>query len=421
MLIKLLEFPLKLTRNLALFLAATFTISSVITWIAARQAVIIVSTILIYSLGTMALLAGLVATFLFILEYSDVFRTRRAEARRDRILASAEGKRAKLENDRAKMHLSAEGRVLAATVRQIERGLIYSNHLADAKFSAFPAAIAKQIDNGAVPLLEVPPPPAPLLPLLKEKEPDAGKTTLLRHIVDTKMEMGKVLVIDPHGNTPKWGHTSHIGQGRDFRGIGIMLGQIVKEITTRYEAEISRPELIGKHPYVTVVVDELRAIINECKDAGKNLGTILCEGRKANIHICFVAHSKTVKGLGIQGEGDIRTGISQVTLYGNKDTERYATHHIIGFDEPVKMQLPGPYPDRVFNRQVSEAKAAPAATPVTDEPAPASIFSLDVMPENAADMMDQAVIDCYLETGSYAAAYKVLRGGSAKRDGERNP
>jgi len=61
-----------------------------------------------------------------------------------------------LETERAIMHLHAETRYHAATLRQIERGLIHPATFGDGKFSAFPAAVAKHIDQGTVPLLEAP-------------------------------------------------------------------------------------------------------------------------------------------------------------------------------------------------------------------------------------------------------------------------
>lgn len=408
------ETPFKLTKNIGLVFLVVFVVVAIITWVAARETIRVVAPVIIWIYAVCSVLAAIGMTIIFYVGGVEWIKTRLAQWRRDQTLADNEGRRDDLETDQMRTQLRAQERLMAAAIRQVERGMIHPSTLADHKFSSFPAATIKQIAPPALPLLEAA--PSPLLPTLKAVErimiygpPDSGKTTLLRYLVDLKLEIGKVLVIDPHGNKPKWGHTSHIGQGRDFRGIGIMLDQIVKEITFRFEQEAIHPELIDNHPYVTVVIDELRAIVKECKVAGKCLGTIICEGRKINIHIVFIAHSKTVKGLGIEGEGDIRTGITQVTLYGNKDVERSATRHIIGFEEPVKVALPGAYVDPEFNRQVTQAKPKPDSTDVvTDEPERVSILNLDTMPESAAGMIDQQVIACYLETGSYSQAFRKL-------------
>ena len=375
-----------------------------LTWLAAKDAVMIVAPILVWMSGALLALAALAITYIFI----ERQLTARAETRRDRTIAKNQAILS--DNEIVLANLQAESRALLirAAVIQIGRGRIFPTQLGEGiKFSAYPASIIKDAGSD-VPLIEAP--VEPILPLLKSKErimiygaPDSGKTTLLRHLVDAKLEIGSVLAIDPHGNTPKWGHVNHIGQGRDFRAISIILPQIVAEIERRYKLEITTPETIGNHPMVTIVIDELRAIVNNCKEAGRDLAQIICEGRKANVHIIFVAHSKTVKGLGIEGEGDIRAGISQVTLFGDKDAARTATHHVIGFDKPTPFLLPGPYPDRNFNQQVQQAKSGFTEVKETE-----SIFDLNVEPKNSEQMIDQMVIDCYLETGSYGAAYRLL-------------
>jgi hypothetical protein len=145
--IRLLERGFKLTTGIAWITSAMLVTATAITWLAARDTITFLAPIIVYTLVGCAILAGAVATLAFIVERSDWLRSRRAELRRDRSLA-------RLESDRAIMHLRAEGRLLAATVRQVERGYIHPSTLNDAKFSAFPAAIARQIDQATTPLLE---------------------------------------------------------------------------------------------------------------------------------------------------------------------------------------------------------------------------------------------------------------------------
>jgi hypothetical protein len=139
--VKLLERGVKLSGTIAWILVAILAAATAVTWLAARDAITFVAPII-------------------MVERSEWIFTKHAELRRDRTMAGNEARMSDLETARAQTHLNVEARYHAATLRQIERGLIHPATLGDGKFSAFPAAVAKHIDQGAVPLLEAPKLPA---------------------------------------------------------------------------------------------------------------------------------------------------------------------------------------------------------------------------------------------------------------------
>ncbi|MHC4195911.1 MAG: hypothetical protein ACYSQZ_08215, partial [Planctomycetota bacterium] len=158
--VKLLERGVKLSGTIAWILVAVLAAATAVTWLAARDAITFVAPIIMYALAGCAILAAVIATATFMIERSTWIGTRWAELSRDRTLATNEARMSDLETERAQIHLHVEARYHAATLRQIERGLIHPATLGDGKFSAFPAAVAKHIDQGAVPLLEAPKLPA---------------------------------------------------------------------------------------------------------------------------------------------------------------------------------------------------------------------------------------------------------------------
>ena len=60
----------------------------------------------------------------------------------------------------------------------------------------------------------------------------------------------------------------HVGQGRDYRAIGITLNVMIDEMNRRY-ADLGQGTVTeGHHEKVTLVVDEWRAIIKNIEGAG---------------------------------------------------------------------------------------------------------------------------------------------------------
>lgn len=302
-----------------------------------------------------------------------------------------------------------ERTAMLATLPQIQHGLLYPASLGGIPFSSHSSGLARLAQqNDGVPFLGEPIILRPIIPELATRQrilvvgaSDSGKTTLLRHLIDAK---GSCLVIDPHGTPPKWGQVKHIGQGRDYKAISASLNWLIREMNKRYE-QLGTGEVGERgHDRVTVIIDEWRAIVKNVKTAGDHISTLLTEARKTNIDLVVATHSKMVKALGIEGEGDLRKGFTVVNLYGGNGEQHRATLSTNGGEE-VEFSLPGPYPNDDFTAQIA-TKLLPSEVESMERNG--SILDLDMAPETAQALIDQQVIDEYQATGSYSAAFRLL-------------
>jgi len=175
-------------------------------------------------------------------------------------------------------------------------------------------------------------------------ERDAGKTTLLQHVISRRLGRSQVVVLDPHSHPTRWPSGCQvIGTERDFLKIETALKALMVLMNKRYR-EIGRGIVReGEHPSVTVIIDEWRAIIYSLgKPASDIIKALLAESRKTNIDVFVGTHSERVKALGIEGEGDLKDGFVIVRLGVNKLTkERLATVDYGEGELPVT--LPGPF------------------------------------------------------------------------------
>lgn len=171
-----------------------------------------------------------------------------------------------------------------------------------------------------------------------------GKTTLLLWLMAARPN---ALIVDPHGAPGKWPNCHMVGAGREFEAIGRTLQQIHDLMTSRY-AEIGRGDVIeGNHEKLTLFIDEYRAIVQNVPTAKDVIATLLTEARKANIDIVLVSHSRNVKALGLEGEGDLREGFAFVHLEQVRGQRRAVV--LFGMDEEtaVPVALPGPFSPHV--------------------------------------------------------------------------
>lgn len=387
--------------NLGWSLAVGLLLVIAVTWLAAAPWVILVAKILVTAGG----LAGLVSITLAMALGVCWFKLRVAQNRRDLAIVQSEARQARTAADSADFDLHAKTVMLPLLVAQVRTGKALPSGFAGISSQQYST---KNIISNAEALLSEP--IRPLLPELASKQrilvvgaSDTGKTTLLRHIIDAKQNC---LVIDPHGTPPKWGDVRHIGQGRDYRAIGASLSWLIGEMNKRYEQLGTGAVLEGGHAKVTVIIDEWRAIVKNCRNAGDHIGTLLTEARKANMDLIVASHSQLVKALGLEGEGDLRQGFSVINLTGGDGEPRRATLSVGGRDE-MEYSLPGEYLDTGFSHQLAQYKP-PAGTVVIEPEAPASIFGLDTAPEDVQSLIDSQVIDEYVSTGSYSKAFRLL-------------
>lgn len=174
----------------------------------------------------------------------------------------------------------------------------------------------KLLTNGTLGPL-IPPTPIELLPLLDKAErvlikgaSDAGKTELLKNIASRSKG---VIILDPHFTPGVWPVSSQqvIGAGRNYKAIEKFLDRLMIELDERY-----RQRALGVTQFkpLTVIIDEFQSVREECKNAGKDLSTLIRESRKVGFRLFIGSHSELVKALGLEGQGDIRDGLLIVRL-----------------------------------------------------------------------------------------------------------
>ena len=216
----------------------------------------------------------------------------------------------------------------------------------------------------------LPTPPLDLLSALDQEQAilihgakGTGKTTLLKHLMARRHNC---LILDPHGAPHKWPNCLMVGAGRDYEAIGLALTGLVALMNHRY-GEIGQglvPE--GQHEKMTLLIDEYRGIVQNVSKSGKVITTLLTEARKAQMDMVLVSHSKLVKALGMQGEGDLREGFALVHLQESHG-RRTATLDV--GQGPTPVRLPGPFPEGEMRRPAPpvwlvEAVVAPEPIPL---------------------------------------------------------
>ena len=257
-------------------------------------------------------------------------------------------------------HLELSGQVngvqITATQEQIAAWSAFHNP----KSQAAAAVIQEQPITPA----ELP----PIIPALVNRQrilivgaSDAGKTTLLRWLIEAR---GKCLVIDPQGSPGKWGPATMLGEGLNYSLITSTLRKLAVEMKRRHE-EIGTGEVLeGQHEKLTIIIDDLRGIVINCKSLVKDkiLAHLITDGRSTGLNLIIGTHSRYVKPLGLEGEGDLRKGLVIASLEGGDGEPRTATLEFSASGIKTPHALPGPHP--VIEEM--KAKAAAAETIETD-------------------------------------------------------
>ncbi len=149
----------------------------------------------------------------------------------------------------------------------------------------------------------------------------SGKTTLLTSLI--RIRRGSHIALDPHNTPGKW-PCSTVGGGLVYGDIARVLSSAYSTMRNRYQAmaqgTITEQQCRAK-PY-TLVGDEYRSITRAIPGTKGNLGAsdvlldLLTQGRKAGMFTLIAAHADTVKALGIEGEGDLRTSFDWIVYLG---------------------------------------------------------------------------------------------------------
>lgn len=142
---KLLQLPFKVTTGIAIFLSVAFIFVGTVTYLAAARTIAIVAPAAVWvAFALLVIVAVIIA-----LDKCQWFLLRLAEFRRDKSIAESAGQQAKLDAHRYQMRLVFEGRMMAATARQAERGLLHAGEVGGVGMSAFPRQVINQIEAQA--------------------------------------------------------------------------------------------------------------------------------------------------------------------------------------------------------------------------------------------------------------------------------
>lgn len=188
---------------------------------------------------------------------------------------------------------------------------------------------------------------------------DSGKTTLLNHYIQCRMQDNKaeILVIDPHAEPVHWKGCKVIGRGSNHDEISLVLDKLVRIMERRYE-EIGKGLVkTGAHPPITVIIDEWMSIQYMCDNATHTLIRLLTESRKAAFSVVIGTHSKRVESLGLRGKGDLKEGFTIIHLK-QMGAERTATIDL-GDGIDIEVDLCGPYIDPYAGVPILEDETSP--------------------------------------------------------------
>jgi hypothetical protein len=383
--IKFLQNSFKLTTAAAAFLSFLCLFAGTVTYLAATEAINTIAPIVIW----IVFILGVIVTAAIALDRVQWLLLRRAEFRRDQSLAKSAGQQASMQADREQMKLMFEGRLMAATVRQVEQNVLHAGQVGSIGLTTFPARVINQIEAQL-------PAPIPTDNSLNFETVatkalasrgagrfivyggmHGGKTTLAKHTTEyaineiVKRQGGQVFVIDPHAPKTIWSDdVTVIGAGKDYGAIRRFLDWIIGDIDQRYIdgcGDDSRP-LPAPHKPNFIICEEWCGVVGyliaEKQWGNRDTQAIYMDARKAGWGYMLIVQEFTVGALGLQGKGNLLNGVEYfVTLEKNAITNTY--HAKIGnsFKDktPYDLITPGPFNGPLYysaaEAQTEQAKA----------------------------------------------------------------
>ncbi|MHC4621368.1 MAG: hypothetical protein ACYTEQ_26805, partial [Planctomycetota bacterium] len=310
------------------------------------------------------------------------FTVRRAEYRRDQSLAESAGRQARIGADREQMKLMFEGRMMAATVRQAEQGLLHPGQVGGVPMATFPRRVVNEIETQAL--------PEPDNSLNYEGIArkalegrgvgrfivyggmDGGKTTLARHTMNyavDALDAGQVYVIDPHAPKTIWSDkVKVVGGGLDYASIANFLDWLIIEVKSRYEAGCGDDQAPLPAPFkkMFIICEEWSGVIASLQADKRwtmlHNKMLYQDARKAGVGYFLVTHEFTVNSLGLQGMGNLLNGVEYfVTLEKDpiRDVHRAKLGTSFKDKAPYTLITPGPFNGPLY---YSNAQAATERT-----------------------------------------------------------
>lgn len=180
---------------------------------------------------------------------------------------------------------------------------------------------------------------APLSRILILGGQDAGKSSLLRHLVQDRLYRDShVIICDSHFAPGEWPEGVQIaGAGRDYDEIEGVIRYVAQEQDARYKQRQN-----GKLRFkpLMLVIDELY-VLNLNLDVDDIFKSLLSESRKVNIGLIFAGHSDRVDALGIKGNKDLMNGFEAICNLEFDGTRRYGVVELRG--KKTEHLHPGPF------------------------------------------------------------------------------
>lgn len=352
--------------------------------ILAKDAVLTIAPIVTYALGGLVVLLAGVIVFVLSADQIEAYWTRRAERKRDRVLARNEAAESDLSLERTQYYTLFERALMSGQVRQLYDGKIFGSELGEAKFAAHTTGIATMNET---PLLGA---PLPKLSLLLPKAQriliaggqNSGKTTVCQWIAYYKLQAGRVIVIDSHATPARWpGGCEVIGAGRDYDRIEALLKWMMREMDRRFKEQAQGTVPERGHEIISIVSDEWTILPEVIKNVDQYTTPLLTETRKAGFDFYLAAHDTTVEALGIRGKGGLRKAFDFAVLcdydFPTTDHHTYVNFMKAGRvseKDNVEYESPGPF--------VIQGAAQPVAPihPLLSQ-ATGDIWRYDVEPE----------------------------------------
>lgn len=137
-----------------------------------------------------------------------------------------------------------------------------------------------------------------------------GKTSVLQHVV--KARKHKVIVFDPKAIPGKWLNAEVYGAGANYKEIWEKLQELSAEFQRRSK---QLQHLNGKEfERLLLIIDEWWITNKRLPQAAEIVFEIVTIGREVGMDVFLCSATKTVQGLGIEGEGNLRDAFEVVLL-----------------------------------------------------------------------------------------------------------
>lgn len=144
----------------------------------------------------------------------------------------------------------------------------------------------------------------------------SGKTVFAQHLIASRDD--QVVVLDPKWQVGKWGgapaHT--VDDEGGFAPIDAAAAQLLAEFRRRLRLHKERQVAVP----LTVVIDELPDLNDECPNVRRLFLALLRMGRELRMRLVALSTGRGVEDLGLRGRGDARHNLVTVRL-GSAATE----------------------------------------------------------------------------------------------------